>query len=76
MSEATGESVPMIVAAAAAAIGAVIYSLKHVKRSECWGVRCHQQAAGWAPNEGGNAVGSPSPVICQPRPVIAEEKSL
>ena len=32
----------VIIAGAAAALVSIIYSMKHIKKSSCWGVKCTQ----------------------------------
>ena len=38
--------VALVISSIAAAIGAIVYSLKHVKKSECCGSSCVQEVAG------------------------------
>ena len=35
----------LLVGGAAAALVSIIYSLKHIKKSSCWGVKCQQQVS-------------------------------
>ena len=37
------QDITLIIASIAAAIASIIYSLKHVKKSSCWGSSCVQQ---------------------------------
>lgn len=54
--EGSSSELGLIIAGAAAALVSIIYSMKHIKKSSCWGVKCDQEVV--------DAVHDPVVVVC------------